>query len=58
MDTDQSDSVRCRHGSLVVDDWNATQLAILRERQHHGDEVGDRDVTQVEPLSELRRKEV
>jgi len=56
MDTDQSDSVRCRHGSLVVDDGNTTQLAILRERQHHGDEVGDRDVTQVEPLAELRRK--
>jgi len=42
---------------LGVDNGKATQLAILRERQHHGDEVGDRDVTHVEPLSELRRKE-
>jgi len=39
MDTDQSDSVQCRHDSLVVDDWNATQLAIPRERQHYDDEV-------------------
>ena len=39
MDTDQSDSVQRRHGSLVVDDWNATQLAIPRERQHYDDEV-------------------
>jgi hypothetical protein len=56
MDTDQSDSVQCRHGSLVVDDGNATQLAILRERQYHDDKVGDANPGGT--AAELRRKEV
>jgi hypothetical protein len=35
------DAARAR--SLVVDDGNATQLAILRKQQQHDDEVGDRE---------------